>query len=322
MKKKIPVLFTIIILILTVMILDALLVPKTEDGIRQAKCFYEQPENSIDVAFMGSSHIHCNINPYELYEQYGIASYDFSAAEQPLWITYYYVLELLKYQHPKVIVLDMYAPARFRDDYQYRWLNDNLAGLKLSKNKLDILEVAAEPDRRGDYFPAITFYHTRYKEIGMADIKALFESSADKEKYKGYTPYENVSPQERPALDMDSIRALTSKSEEYLNKIIELTKSEGIELYLLATPYPVKPEEQASYNYISELADKAGIIFDNTNLKYDSIGIDFDEDFSDFSHLNVKGSHKFTEYIGKELLIHYDLPDRRGMEGWESWENR
>jgi len=321
MKKKIIIVLTILLLILSLWFVNALLVPKTEDGIRQAQCFYEQPENSIDVAFMGSSHIHCNINPYILYKDYGIASYDFSAAEQPLWITYYYIIELLKYQSPKVIVLDMYAPARFTDDYQYRWLNDNLAGLKFSMNKIDLLNVAAEDERKLDYLPAFTFYHTRYKEVGRADFSALFESSESKRHYKGYTPYENVAPQEEPELDGVEISPLTEKSEEYLMKIIDLTRENGIELYLLATPYPVRKEEQAVYNYISKLAKENEIVFNNTNYLYEEIGIDFNTDFSDHSHLNVAGSEKFTGYLGGVLDLIYNLPDRRGQKGYESWEN-
>ena len=54
------------------------------------------------------------------------ASYDYSGAEQPLWMTYFYLKELYKYQTPKVVVVDMYAPARFKEDYQYDWIAENI----------------------------------------------------------------------------------------------------------------------------------------------------------------------------------------------------
>ena len=64
---------------------------------------YWQPENAIDVVMMGTSHVHCGVNTAFLWEKYGIASYDYSGAEQPLWMTYFYLKELYKYQTPKVV---------------------------------------------------------------------------------------------------------------------------------------------------------------------------------------------------------------------------
>ena len=56
------------------------------------------------------------------------------------------------------------------------------------------------------------------------------------------------------------------------------------------------------------------------NYYYMAMGLNFKEDFNDSSHLNYQGSCKFTDYLGKELKQMYDIPDRRGMEKWESWD--
>ena len=44
------------------------------------------------------------------------------------------------------------------------------------------------------------------------------------------------------------------------------------------------------------------------NKKYDKIGLDFDKDFMDNSHLNYSGAGKFTTYLGKELKSRFELP--------------
>lgn len=111
---------------------NRLLCVKSQDGIDQARAFYHQPENSIDVVFLGSSHIHCNINTAYLWTEYGIAAYDYSAAEQPLWMTYYWLREFCKTQKPKLVVLDVYSPAAYEADYQYRWMEENLFGMRFS----------------------------------------------------------------------------------------------------------------------------------------------------------------------------------------------
>ena len=86
---------------------------------------------------MGSSHVHCGINTGELYENYGIEAYDFSAAEQTLWETYHYLIEAYKYQEPKVVVLDVFSVARFREDYHYHWMEESFFGFRPSYNKIN-----------------------------------------------------------------------------------------------------------------------------------------------------------------------------------------
>ncbi len=131
---------------------NRLLCVKSQDGIDQARAFYHQPENSIDVVFLGSSHIHCNINTAYLWTEYGIAAYDYSAAEQPLWMTYYWLREFCKTQKPKLVVLDVYSPAAYEADYQYRWMEENLFGMRFSANKLEMMQASVEKKRLSDYF--------------------------------------------------------------------------------------------------------------------------------------------------------------------------
>ena len=154
------------LLILTVYLLSCILQVKSEHGINQVEGMYWQPENAIDVVMMGTSHVHCGVNTAFLWEKYGIASYDYSGAEQPLWMTYFYLKELYKYQTPKVVVVDMYAPARFKEDYQYDWIAENIYGMKFSLNKLEMLSVSAEPAKIPSYFPSFAVYHSRYDDLG------------------------------------------------------------------------------------------------------------------------------------------------------------
>ena len=132
----------LILLVITLFFLSDILSVKSAHGIMQKEGLYLQPRNSIDVVMMGTSHIHCNVNTALLWEKYGIAAYDYSGAEQPLWMTYYYLRELYKYQKPKVIVLDLYAPARYKEDYQYEWISENIYGMRFSLNKLEMLAVS------------------------------------------------------------------------------------------------------------------------------------------------------------------------------------
>ena len=144
----------LVVFIFTLIIINNILEYKSPHGINQARAFYAQPKNSIDVLALGTSHVHCGINTGVLWEDYGIAAYDFSAAEQPVWVTYYYLKEAYKYQSPKVVVLDLFGLARFNEDYHYSWIEESIYGLRYSQNKMEMLKVAAGPENVYDYFPA------------------------------------------------------------------------------------------------------------------------------------------------------------------------
>ncbi|HOO27524.1 MAG TPA: hypothetical protein PLU43_03595, partial [Lachnospiraceae bacterium] len=107
---------------------------KSNDGINQMRAFYTNDENSIDVLFMGSSHSYSNVNTGVLYDDFGIAAYDLGGAEQLLWNDYYWLVEALKTQKPKVIVLEIFSTGMIKDDFQGAWIMENLYGMKLSKN--------------------------------------------------------------------------------------------------------------------------------------------------------------------------------------------
>ena len=300
--------------------MDRVLSFKTSHGICQARDMYAQPADTVDVVFLGSSHIHCDVNTAVLWRDYGIAAYDYSAAEQPLWITYYYLQEICKYQHPKLVVLDLYGPARFKDDYQYYWLSENLNGFKFSMNKVNLLMASCEPAKYFDYVPSLVTYHMRYAELEKEDWDYLFESQSDRAAFKGYTPYFNVETQTEPTLGDTNQGGLTSKSRKYLENIIEYCKDHDIELFLTVTPYITTFQDELVYNQVHDIANSYGIGFDSTNYSYSTMGIDFEKDFNDESHLNYYGSCKFTKYIADSIKANYDIPDRRGDERWESWD--
>jgi len=52
------------------------------------------------------------------------------------------------------------------------------------------------------------------------------------------------------------------------------------------------------------------------------MGLDFYTDFADHAHLNAQGAKKYTAHLAAYLKQNYELPDRRGQKGYESWETQ
>ena len=70
----------------------------------------------------------------------------------------------------------------------------------------------------------------------------------------------------------------------------------------------------------AERAAEYGVPFIDYNLMYEELGMDFSADMADDGHLNAPGAAKFTSYFGNYLSEHYDIPDHRGEEAYETWE--
>lgn len=312
----------------------------TVHGVMQCLGMYEQPKNSIDVLMLGSSHVHYGINTAKLWEDYGIAAYDYSSAEQSLWVSYHYLIEACKTQKPSIVVLDFFTAAAFQENhkFKYHYLADSLNGMKFSPNKLALMEACFDGKKElwNKFYPAYFGYHDRYNELTEKDFK---DANYDYTNFKGFTPYFEQKTPEAAVISTDEQKAPQEKSQIYLKKIIDYTKDHGIELYITIVPYQLNAmqtmdavqEEDKYYNwleaYISSLQDEGydNIYFDYTFRHLDQVGLDYEggTDFYDESHLNYYGSCKFTEYLVRALKDKYSedlFPDHRGDSYYSSWD--
>lgn len=292
-----------------------ILIIKSEDGINQFDALYKHPKDTIDVFFLGSSHVYCDIATGVLWDNYGMAAFDLGGAEAPSWVSYYQLKEALRSQKPKLVCFEVSVA----DDIYYQkdeWAVDNNYGMKWNSNRIDQLRVNSEGDSFYERLNPYNTMHGRYKDLQENDFRNVRNTA----RYKGFDPRETVIPDETP--DMSQVTdcdPCPEKAEEYIRKTIELTKQEGIPIVLFISPYAIEEPEQKVYNYIGTIAADEGVDFLDFNRKYDEIGLDFNVDISDGSHLSYTGNYKFTDYLGKTLKEKYDIPDRRGDSRYESW---
>lgn len=86
-------------------------------------------------------------------------------------------------------------------------------------------------------------YHSRYSELTRADF--IPHSGATKEYWKGFSSNFNTVPLNKPEVHtITETMPLTSKNEEYLLKIINLSKENNIPLLLIVAPYQLNAENQ------------------------------------------------------------------------------
>lgn len=322
-KIKFKVCFTIIFVCSIYYFIDSTMSVKNE----MVDCFYEQKENSIDVLMLGSSHMGVNVDGAHMWDNYGIASYAMWAPSQPFWNTYFYLVEALKTQTPKVVVVDVYA-ATYGDEYQYIGEQSaSICSMKMSINKLNAIAASVELADRSAFIMGLPLYHDRYEQLSINDFTYLFRNT-EEEIYKGYDTlqadsigdYYNIDEAE----DTTYIDEIAPKQEEYLIKIIQLCKNEGINLLLIKTPSAKRRGEQGKYNRVQEIAEEYNVSFIDYNKLYEVIGINCNDFARDGVHINKNGARKVANHLGRVLVDEYEVPDR-GLDGrynsWSEWSN-
>lgn len=304
---------------IAICIVNRIMMHKSEDGYDQIQSYYKQIDNTVDVLFLGSSKIYCQIDTGILWDEYGMSSFDLGGAEAPPWNSYYFLKEALKSQNPKVIIYDA-TIIGYRQEVLYQpevWAMTNNYGMYLNANRIKQLRVNTE----GDVFKKLLFpldtMHSRYKELTKND----FVDENNSINYKGFDYRNTTEVFDTPyILDITDCEACDIKHEEYLRKMIALSKDEGIPFVVMITPYAVTPEEQLYFNYIEKICIEEGVTYIDFNKMYDELGLDFSIDMAEKVHLNFSGTKKLTEYLGNYIVNNYDVVDHRGDPLYSSWD--
>lgn len=301
-------------------IANRILMHKSKDGYAQMQSYYKQIDNTVDVLFLGSSKIYCQIDTGILWDEHGIASFDLGGAEAPPWNSYYFLKEALKTQKPKVIFYDA-TIIGYRQDVLYQpevWSMTNNYGMHWNLNRIMQLRENTEQDFlfKRLLFPLDTM-HSRYKELSKLD----FVDENNSINYKGFDYRNTTEVFETPDVStMTESFVFDEKHEKYLRAMIDLSKENNIPFVVMITPYVVTPEEQGYFNYVEDICMEEGVTYIDFNKMYDELSLDFSTDMAEKVHLNFSGTKKLTEYLGNYIVNNYDIPDHRGDAKYSSWD--
>lgn len=284
--------------------------------------YYKLPKNSIDVLFLGDSSIFKGVSPMEIYNQTGIASYNYSVSSARIYLLYYILEDAYKYQKPKVIMIDPLTlfytekeiePERRKSfDYmkfskvKYNMINDNFFEFSL-KEKLSY------------YFPLFR-YHSRWNSINISNVKRTFGNYHSIT--KGYIMSTKINPRTSGFSYMEPSGkkvVMEDYTKKYLDMFVNFCKNNNIDLVFLGIP------DTRAWGYEENEATKK--IVNEYGIKYldlnnDSYGLDFTTDTEDKGvHFNLKGALKITNEITKYLKNNYDFVDHRSDSNYKMWND-
>ncbi len=310
-KKGMKGIAFVTVLILLWILINQVMIFKQEDGTLPARNFYDLPADTVDVLVLGSSHAGMNVSSKTLWDEYGIACYRFWGSIQPIWNSYYYLREALKYQQPKAVLLDAHS-LTFNQEYgTYPVQVKNTLGLRLSLNKIENILASIPEEDRAAMLLGLPVYHNRYTELAEADFDYMFWQKHPEIQVLSSEDSTAVYSFSIPEPDPSGTEApLGEKEEKYFRMLLEYCREKGVALELIAAPYEISAIEQQKLNRVRTIAGEYGVNFTDYNSCYQDYDIDPQQDYLDPGHFNRYGLPKYARALA-ELLEKYNLPDRR-----------
>lgn len=283
--------------------------------------------NSYDVCFFGTSTIISNISNQHLYEKFGISGISVGAPEQPLYLTKYTLEETLKFQSPKVVFLDtraMFYPeetirsrAMEAEDYIIHNSIDGIQTPSIKKAALNNVKKYNNEIDLWNYYSKFYYSHENWKNLTDRNFlkyngrDCMHGNIASLSVSAGYTNIYNNN--------IDASVSITKHTEQIFSEIVKLCEDQGTELILITSYVQFY---RSAHKAIAEMARKHNVKYidiNNFTLKTD---FQFETDLTDYTHFNLLGSIKWTNFLGEYLLKNYMFTDKRTDPSYQRFEQQ
>lgn len=293
---------------------------------------YNQPKNSIDLLFVGSSHGGMTFVPEIFDKELNISSFNMGNGGQTLVSSYFVLKEILETQQPKVVILEMYHTT-LMGDTNFVGIANNIFHMRSNKVKADFfikgtnvrnkIEFVLPPHSYNDSFIRKTIGVISKKIDGFlfgmdnSLSKAKVKVVAKKDKkttyfYKGYCMSDNIADirEFKSLFDEDYEYPVHKKQLKYLYKIINLCRDKKNSLFFVTAPLPplsfdkdyvYEIYENQIYNYINQIALDNKIEYIDYNMVNKAKKNFINQDFSDSHHLNYSGAQKVSKDLAKRI---------------------
>ncbi len=277
--------------------------------------FYKMEKNSIDVLFLGSSHCVNAFSPMEIYDAYGIRSFNLGSEQQSIFLSYYWLKEALRFQTPSVVVLEgrflrtlnRYDPINTIETLTRKCLDP----MRWSRVKLEaVRELCALDGSQSieSWFLTNIRFHDRWK--GLEDTDFISDSEITCSQLMGWAPgnggnlyaFEPFTP-----TDEDQTYELDPRMVEYFGKTADLCKERGIRLVLVDVP----ADTDAAIGFaVEKLAEKYDVDYIEMSEKsvWEDLMKDEQPNENPVAHGNIWGNLRISRYIGRILKDDLGVP--------------
>lgn len=296
--------------------------------------FYEN-RGKIDNLYLGSSHVHCDIDPLILDEMNGGFNFNLSTAFQNLNASYYLLREADKYNPISSVYVELYYYCNVKDNFSPDPDSTDpvdsgdsrcIDNMKFSLNKIEYIYRCFETDKYIDaWFPFVRYrsqlgnwdYVKQTMEKKHGENYITYESFADYGEngyaqfgHRGFGYSTQEYKDEQRLFFQERIlneSPMGEKSENYLKKIIRYCQKRDISVTLFVSPMDelqlISTENYDNFvEQVSEIAAEFDVEFYDFNLvKEEYLPIQQGGYFSNAGHLNGKGADIFTRFFSETV---------------------
>lgn len=275
--------------------------------------FYALEKNSLDIVFLGSSHCYRSFDPAIVDAAFGTESFNMGSSSQSAITSYYVFQEILRFQRPKVVVLELYWKT-LHDDNQFTNASYNYEYMQNGAPKRDLFINAFFPyDWLNYVFPSFRYRRNignLIKLFAGEDANKLFSRKDEWYEYRGFVKsIGELDLNEKNQFEdyVFSMNLIGSRSIQFLTKLVETSKESGIKVFGVVAPLPpsslsyiVNYEE--IHLFYEMLQDQLGISIIDYNEINSTERIFEDSDFKDDDHLNYEGARKLSNDFAERVL--------------------
>ena len=311
MKNKILKTIVSWILFLALLITSTLAVDRLlrdKENCSKYDRFYAEKED-FDVLFFGSSRIIDGVVPLQLWEEYGIRSYNMAQHNENVITSYWQLRNAIKYHPPKVVFFDISlfsinVVTPESDKGLQAYLHKSLDHMPLSMLKVSAVNELTDGYDLNEYLFPLAIYHNRWSTLGEADIYVTanaFMGGEDRIVHEGqaYAEWGGDEALSRDAFDPDML---------HIGDVIELCRENDIDVVFTCAPAPGMRYQSYYYPAINSFEayfEEKGVPF--LNFCRDDTFLNNRTDYADSTHLNPSGSRKLTHEIGEYLTANYSF---------------
>lgn len=284
--------------------------------------FYEEPRNSLDAVYIGSSAVYAFWNPLVAWEKYGIAVYPYTCNAQHLITADYMLKEVRKTQPDCLYIVNLNTIYDQRITLaEFHYLLDYMP---FSLNKLQLTAYLAKTanltfDETLELFVPMFRYHSRWNELVWEDFNYQLDGLKGASDYSAY--YRTIKDISQKFITTEECSTAAPHVVEAVNRLLDYCDKEGLNMLFVTSP---RVEKKLIYsqqiNYIEELIRSRGYEVLDLVGAVDEIGLTPKKDYYNITHVNIHGSVKCTQYLSEYLIENYGFTDKRDDPAYESWD--
>lgn len=290
--------------------------------------YIEDENQNYKIQVFGSCHAYTSFDAPFIEEEYGYSSYVFANPCEIIPVTYLRMLERFKTDVPELAVVEIWGMNAYdtyfsQEEIFEDYMGVNLELLPFSAEKIEVIKDFDCLDSIYDNF-LLAKYKDRFLEMDLTDSDYenlnAFEITDDDADLDGIMceMKARVLNNGFAALDLaDQVEVLDDYEErqarvdendvlpveddmlKYLEKIIDLCEKNNVKLVFFRSPYLANENEMRKVNWLADYCEEREIPFYDLESAVD---FDYNTDFKDHWHLNVRGARKATEYLSSKII--------------------